>query len=412
MHDHLRCTVLVIGAGPAGASAAYVLARAGVDVILADRVYFPRDKPCGDGLTPYCVAVLQDMGVAEFLVEQGRPYNGVRVHKPDRSIGCISLQPDRSGDIACGYVLPRVHLDSALVDLACKAGAKFLPRFNPLCLDQEIDPQNGAASLRVTAMWQGHTVTVVEKLVIIATGANRRLLQKLGLAVKSQPTALAMRAYIGSLGNLEARLEIFLDGELLPGYGWIYPVGDECANVGVGVQLLGRELGKGIRLMKDAFRRLLQHERLAGGVMISQVQGYPIFADYPLVPLSFPGVLVVGEAAGLVDPITGEGISPALVSGHLAALTAMDAIRSGNFHVIQLREYDEWIKIKYGGYFSESQSLLRWLASGETLSRLVECAREDARVTAAIDLAIRARRPAVAHDMLIELIGDSSRIGT
>ena len=405
--DLIRCAVLVIGAGPGGASAAYVLARAGVDVVLADRVHFPRDKPCGDGLTPYCVEILDDMGVTQFLVEHGRPYSGVRVHKLDRSITRISLQADSEGKSSPGYVLPRYNLDNALVELAILAGARFLPGFIPISFAQDAGINVATPSFTVAARWEGRIIEVCTNLLIIATGANRRLLNRIGLAVSGAPTALGLRAYMGSLQGLEQTLEIFLDEEILPGYGWIYPTGDETANVGVGVHLYGKDISEGIRQMHAAFRRLLNDERLAKGVLVSRIQGYPIHADYPLTPTCFPGGLVVGEAAGLVDPITGEGLSPALVSGHLAALTAIDAIRVGDFSYTQLQEYADFLRIKYGRYFSDGQNLIRWLAGPGVIKKLINCAREDQRIAAALDLAIKARRPGAALELLIEVTGET-----
>lgn len=384
----MKCDAVVVGAGPGGSAAAYWLARSGADVLLVDKAHFPRDKPCGDGLTPHAVDMLEAMGLADSVLRRGRTFTGVRIFVENRHPSRLNLRADDDGQPRKGYVIPRRDLDDALCQQAVSAGARFLPGFTALLPYRR---QGRLAGLQ--GRCDKRLLTIEAQLIIVATGANRRLVQALGLSDEDRLRALALRAYLGGLQGLDDYLEIYLDRELLPGYAWVFPTGDGKANVGVGIKLYGTTTADGSRQLRVAFDRLLRKSRLTGGQLIGHPQGFPLRTDFPAIPTYASGVLVVGEAAGLVNPLTGEGIALALESGKLAAEVASEALLSGDLSSDQLHRYDDVLRERYAGYFEDARELMARLAHPKVLEAVIQYSRTDDRIREALTTAIVDARP-------------------
>ena len=383
----MRCDAVVVGAGPGGSAAAYWLARAGTDVLLVDTACFPRDKPCGDGLTPHAVKTLESIGLAEFVSGRGQAFRGVRILIGDGRSSLFNFKGD-DGQPQQGLVLPRRDLDDALRQQAISAGARFLPGFTAL---SPYHDQGRLAGLQ--GRCDKRPLTVEAQLIVVATGANRVLMRALGLVADDQPGALALRAYVADLQGLDDYLEIYLDRELLPGYAWVFPTGDGIANVGVGIKLSGTTAGNASRQLRTAFDHLLSSNRLVGGQLLGRPQGMPIQIDFPAIRTYASGVLVVGEAAGLVDPLTGEGIALALESGQLAAKVGNEALRSGDVSSDRLRQYDDLLRQKHADYFDDARELMARLAHPQVLDAVIQYSRTDDRVRQVLTIAIVDRRP-------------------
>jgi geranylgeranyl reductase family protein len=233
MPDH---DVLVVGGGPAGASCAYWLAEAGHDVLLLEKKRYPREKTCGDGLTPRSVRQLHDMGLADELAEFHR-FDGLRSIAFGRS---LELRwPTHPDYPSFGYVITRKDLDHLVAERAVKAGAT---------LWQEAE---ATSPLLDSGLVRGATVKVKDnggavmqqvraRYVVIADGGNSRFGRAIGTSrERSYPLGMAIRGYFESPRHDEPWIESHLDirdkaGNVLPGYGWIFPVGDGRVNVGIG----------------------------------------------------------------------------------------------------------------------------------------------------------------------------------
>ena len=384
----MQCDVVVVGTGPSGSAAAYWLARSGADVLLVDKAHFPRNKPCGDGLTPRAVDMLESMGLADFVLKRGRTFTGVRIFAHDRRPSLVNLRAGNDEQPRRGVVIPRRDLDDALRQQAVSAGARFLPGFTAL-----VPYRRRGRLAGLQGRYDKRPLTIEAQLIVVATGANRRLVQALGLSGEDRLRALALRAYLAGLQGLDDYLEIYLDRELLPGYAWVFPTGDGTANVGVGIKLNSTTTVEGSRQLRAAFDRLLCSSRLAGGQLLGRPQGFPLRTDFPAIPMYASGVLVVGEAAGLVNPLTGEGIALALESGKLAAEVASEALLSGDLSSDQLRRYDDLLRERYARYFEDARELMARLAHPKVLEAVIRYSQTDNRVREALTIAILDERP-------------------
>ncbi|MGH9080219.1 MAG: geranylgeranyl reductase family protein, partial [Acidimicrobiales bacterium] len=262
--------VLVIGGGPSGSSCAYWLAEAGWDVALVESKVFPREKTCGDGLTPRSVRQLADMGVEETLTDAHR-YGGMRTHAYGRVLDMA--WPEHPTFPSYGYVISRHDLDGIVNERAVKAGARVWqgtealepvlapdsssrsssrswPRSAPTGSGRAGAPAGGAASRTLLPPCTGAVVkdkdngtvrTIEARYVVVADGSNSRFGRALGTARdRRQPMGLALRGYYRSPGHDQPFIESHLDirdgeGDVVPGYGWIFPMGDGRVNAGVGL---------------------------------------------------------------------------------------------------------------------------------------------------------------------------------
>ncbi len=397
----MQCDVLVIGSGPAGSSAAYWLARFGAAVILADKARFPRDKPCGDGLAPGVEEMLVSMGLGDFLYKHGKPFQGIHLYSPDRAR--TSLRFDDSATSARrGWVIPRYLLDDALRQNAVSAGAVFLPGFHakaPIYQQFRLQSVLGVQGQR--------EIKIKTRLVIVATGANRAFLQASGIYPPRPPHALAARTYLTGLPEQDDFIHVYLERGLIPGYAWVFPTAEGIVNIGCGVILIGQSTQEGSRRLRSALRQLLQDIGAATDIAPPEPRGYPIRSDFPDVPLSANGILVAGETAGLVDPITGEGIGLALRSGWLAARVASYAISVGDFSAHPLKVYDDTLRHLFGEYFIEARQFLAWLNEPGVMDRLIHGSKTNPEIGQALKLAVLEKSPRQGMLALKEAIGKS-----
>lgn len=317
MDTHLRNPeILVIGAGPGGASTAWALARAGREVLLVDRADFPRDKTCGDGLPPLAVRDLRRMGVLPQIEAAGAAcIDEVGLIGPFGQTSTTRLANLSKRDHLYALVLPRYKLDDILRLHAMSAGARYAGGVRI----EHLETADGRIT-HVTGSTPAGRLSLRPRQVVIATGAAMGMLTRDGF-IHHRPTLVrAARAYFTHVHTPANRYEFYLDRQLLPGYGWIFPTGSGTANVGVGTMPTWWARHKPPRAELEAFvKRRAREGSMRDARLVGPIKSYPLRIDFPSQRVAGDNWVVVGEAAGLVNPLTGEGIDLAISSGLLAA---------------------------------------------------------------------------------------------
>ncbi|MGI8889046.1 MAG: geranylgeranyl reductase family protein [Nocardioidaceae bacterium] len=361
-----RADVIIVGAGPAGSTAAAYLAAAGVDVLLLEKTAFPREKVCGDGLTPRAVRQLISIGIA--IDEPGWIKNkGLRIVG-----GAHRLElpwPDLADYPSYGLVRTRLDFDDIMARHAQKAGARLSE------LTAVTGPIRDEQSGRITGVMArplddagrkvGDEVAYSAPTVIAADGNSTRLSLAMGLQQReNRPMGVAVRTYYTSPRHDDDWLESWLElwdgepgkGDLLPGYGWIFGVGDGTANVGLGIL----NTSKAFQHVdyKVLLKRWLDHTPEEWGFRdcnrTQPVRGAALPMGFNRKPHYADGMLLVGDAGGMVNPFNGEGIAYAMESGEMAAEAIIQA-RSRTTaagHERALHGYVSALDQRYGGYYT------------------------------------------------------------
>jgi len=323
--------VAVVGGGPAGAAAAISLARQGREVVLVDKASFPRDKICGDGLTAGALRLLDDLGLDPAAVGSWTPVDDVVVRSPS---GHEVRFPLPRGEGLYGVVARRAELDAALLDVARSAGVKV--HDGHACTGAEEHPD------RVVLEIEG-IGSLSARYAIGADGMWSPLRKHLGVATPGYRGEWhAFRQYYTAVGpRAAAELFVWFEPDLLPGYAWSFPLADGRANVGFGIQRHGGKVAR-IQDMNALWPDLLARPHIAA-VLGSDARpesphrAWPIPARIDGVVLTTERTLFVGDAAAATDPMTGEGIGQALLTGVLAA----GAIRDGGLDAPLVRSLHE-----------------------------------------------------------------------
>ncbi len=369
--------VVVVGAGPAGSTVAGLLARRGWHVVLADRAAFPREKTCGDGLTPRAVSALQRLGVLPELEKAGfLKVSGARLVSPTGETWRLRFAEYDFGFPPYGLIVPRYRLDAQLLAWAVAGGAQFLP-------ETEVTGPFREAAVRpvagVVGDRDGQRVVIRARATVLAVGARIGLLRAFGLLAQMPPGINAIRGYFEGVADLSTEFEFYFERDLLPGYAWVFPLADGRANVGLGV--FGRD---GTRNQSN-LRRLLagfmqRWPRLREARPVAPLRGFPLRIDYPSSPVGGEGFLLAGEALGLVNPVTGEGIDLALESGELAAQAIDVTLRLGRGAHDIVRLYRRMLDRRYKGFFLGTRLLLRLAMRPRSLDVLIRKGREKPRL--------------------------------
>jgi len=351
--------VLVIGAGPGGAAMGYWLARHGHDVTLVEKKHFPRDKTCGDGLTPRAVKQLEDMGLTDGLSKHHR-YDGLRATAHGRQ---LELQwPSHPIYPQHGYVVRRRDLDMMVAHNARDAGATLLEGHEAV---QPIVERGCVRGAVVRDLDRDVTTEMRADYVVIADGANSRFGRSLGTSrTKEWPYGTAIRTYWQSPRHADPWIESALDvkdrnGDSMPGYGWIFPVGDGTINVGVGLLSTFKNFRQvNTSHLLDSYAHMIAD---TWGIDPSSPECRATSGKIPMGGSVFPKQgathLVIGDAAGSVNPFNGEGIDYAYETARIGADVLHEAIMTNDATV--LTRYPTLLDAEYGQYFKVARLFAR-----------------------------------------------------
>jgi len=352
--------VIVVGAGPAGSTTAFYLATAGLDVLLLEKTHFPREKVCGDGLTPRAVKALTAMGVPIAESDGWLRNKGLRIIGGG---GRIELPwPDLSSYPGFGLVRSRLDFDEILARHAQKTGARLLEGVNvtgPL-LDDRTGRMTGVTA-RETVNGETTEHRFTGRLVVAADGNSSRLSVAMGLAKRDdRPLGVAVRTYYTTPRHdddyLEAWLDLWDGAKLLPGYGWIFGMGDGTSNVGLG--LLNTSEAFGNIDYRAMLRRWLAAMPAEWGLneetRTAPVRGAALPMGFNRTPHYTRGLLLAGDSGGMVNPFNGEGIAYALEAGEIAARTIVQALARPTAAAAEtvLHTYPRQLKDAWGGYYT------------------------------------------------------------
>jgi menaquinone-9 beta-reductase len=366
--------VIVVGAGPAGATTAFYLAQSGLDVLLLEKSRFPREKVCGDGLTPRAVKTLVNMGISVSEQDGWVRNKGLRVIGAGKRLELP--WPELASYPGYGLVRTRLDLDETLARRAQQAGARLLEGVTVT------GPVRSERTGRITGVVAkaadgGEDRAYRARVVVAADGNSSRLSVAMGLRKRDdRPLGVAVRTYYQTRRHDDDYLESWLDlwdgDRLLPGYGWIFGMGDGTSNVGLG--LLNTSAAFGHTDYHALLRKWLKGMPAEWGFTeenrTQPIRGAALPMGFNRTPHYHQGLLLVGDAGGMVNPFNGEGIAYAMESGEILARTIVQALaRSRRAETERvLAGYPHALNQAYGGYYALGRTFVK-LIGQPTLMR-------------------------------------------
>ncbi|NVK64651.1 MAG: geranylgeranyl reductase family protein [Flavobacteriales bacterium] len=351
------CDVMIVGAGPAGSGLAFHLASKGIKVTVVESAVFPRDKICGDGVSPIALAELDKMGIThtkEF--DQTNEINKVGLFLKDDKVFIDLSKPDHLPYHA--RIIPRIELDNWIYTAAKNAGATYIEGTS---VTEYLSSENGV----VVHLKSGENKSTLKtKLLVGADGGNSTIARQLhGRKPNDEFQLLGLRAYYDNVNGPNDRVDIYFNEDGFPGIFWMFPVGEKGANVGIAM------ISKTFPSKPDHVKKiLLAHiennkdikERIGEGELSDKIRGWPITFFNPKQKLSDNRIILIGEAAGLINPLSGDGIQYALLSARWASETIEECVKENRFSAQDLNKFTLKVKEEVAYDFSLSNLLVQF----------------------------------------------------
>jgi geranylgeranyl reductase family protein len=352
-----RFDIIVVGAGPAGSAAAIFATQGGLRTLLLDKATFPRDKVCGDALSGKSLNILRQLNLTQQLEEipQTR-IDGVIFSSPSGEKISVKFRSLNPGETLYGYVSKRIDFDHFLFQKAKSQAALTIEDFQT----ENIIHNHELIGIKGRATGDGAEQEFFGKIIIGADGYKSFISQQMGLYhYDTRHTLVALRAYYRGVEGLSDFIEIHFVKESLPGYFWIFPLAGGMANVGIGMRHLDIKKRKIdlFEVLDAAVHSPNFRERFRQAELVEKIKGWNLPTGSIFRRNHTDQVLLAGDAAGLIDPFTGEGIGNALVSAQLAVKVAAAAIAAGDTSRQRLSEYDALLKQALGSELKLSYRL-------------------------------------------------------
>ncbi len=361
--------VIVAGAGPGGSTAATYLGRLGRSVLLIDKAQFPRDKTCGDALSGKSMRVIRELGLVDEVEKMPHGLiKGVTFSSPNRTVVSIPFQsadPNRPG--GTGYCLRRQYTDNLFFSAAKKTkNVTTLEKFQINEVVMQDGKAVGVKGIDLSDPARAERVFNAQ-VVVGADGVNSAVARSvLGEKAALDPahSCDAVRAYYSGITGMNGQIEIHFVKSSMPGYFWIFPLEDGTANVGLG--LVSKDLTIKMKKDKTSLIQMMNHiiqeeplfkERFANAKAISPITGWRLPFGSKRRPLSGNGWVLVGDAASLVDPFSGEGVGNATASGRMAAQFIDEALERKDVLAPTLARYEQAVWEELGKELSTSYKM-------------------------------------------------------
>ena len=372
--------VIIVGAGPAGSAAALYAHRLGLNCILLDKAVFPRDKICGDALSGKSVRLMRELDLLDGLEQlEGSEINRITFGSPSHSQFDVYLKGNKNNDhIKKGYVIPRKIFDNFLFEKA----DKVTETRQGFTVTDIVYQGNDISGVRGTNN-EGHEEILEAPIIMGCDGANSIVARKLGLyEMDMENTAVAIRCYYEGVEGLSDQIELHYVDEVKPGYFWLFPAGEGKANIGIG--LSKNDAKKDDRTLRQIMDEIVQSDYFRSRFGNAHPLEKPVGWNLPLGRIQRKnhgdGFMLLGDAAGLVDPFTGEGIGNAMVAAKFAAQVALKAKNNGDVSEKAFKEYDQLVWNELGGELRTSTKLQSLARSSFLLNFVIDRAARNEEV--------------------------------
>ena len=372
--------IIIVGGGPAGAAAVLYAEKAGLKSIILEKAKFPRDKICGDALSGKTIKILRDLDLIDELEQlEGSHINRITFGSPNNNQFDINLQSGKKENhVHKGYVIPRLVFDNFLFQKASLV-TDTLENFTV----KDVIYQNGQMKGVNGIDKKGNKNSIEAPLVFGCDGANSIIARKVGLySMDMKNTAVAIRRYYEGVGSLTDQIELHYLKEVKPGYFWLFPAGDGMANIGVGISKESAK--KEDRTLNQIMNEIISSDYFRDRFRYARPIEKPKGWNLPMGSIHRKnhgnGYMLLGDAAGLVDPFTGEGIGNAMVAAKYAVDVAKEAKGESDFSEKKLKKYDYLVWNELGGELNVSTKLQKLAHSSFLLNFVINRASRNENV--------------------------------